>query len=149
MRFFSTLILFIFLSSNTYSLDVQQFTTFKCKYEKGFATTYYRDGSIQSQATSEVLEFLFISINLKEQTGRMLFKNLDTRITPIINGDTILIHNIYPDGSSIKTTIYNRTIEDKSFASIHSRHDNGEANQKRVGIIPSQYFGFCNGIRSN
>ena len=149
MKFVSTLILFIFLSSNSYSLDVQQFNTFKCKYKKGFTTIYKKDGGIVTEETSEVLEMTFVSINLEEQTGRKLGKNLDSKITPIKNGDTILIHELHSDGSSIKTTIYNRTIDDKSFASVHSRHDNEEGNVKRVGPLPSQYFGFCKGLRNN
>ena len=123
---------------------------FKCKYEKGVVTNFRKDGSFGTQETNEILEIIFSSIDYKNKTGRMIAGNVDIKIIPIKHGDTLLLIDLdEEDGDATSTTIFNKIVSDNMFASVHSRHHNGSEISIGMGPLPSQYFGFCKGLRSN
>jgi len=141
------LIFLFFLTSNLYAMDLEKFTSFKCTFEGGIFTIYRKDGSAYTQPTEEVLEMIFHSINLDKQTGRIIIGDFDAQITVIKNINTILMVGYSKDGSTTSTSIFNSIITDNNFVSVHSRHTNSEEVSFALGPMPSQYYGFCKGLK--
>ena len=140
------LIFLFFITSNLYAKDLEKFTSFKCKFEGGIFTIYKKNGKADTQFSDEVLEMIFHSIDLKEQTGRTIMGDSDSKMTVIKNINTISMIGYYKDGSTTSTTIFNKTISDNNFVSVHSRHHNSEEVSFALGPMPSQYYGFCKGL---
>ena len=141
------LIVVFFLTSNLYAMDLEKFTSFKCKFEGGIFTIYRKNGKANTQSTDEILEMIFHSIDLDKQAGRIIIGDFDAQITAIKNINTILMVGYSKDGSTTSTSIFNSTISDNNFVSVHSRHTNSEEVSFALGPMPSQYYGFCKGLK--
>jgi hypothetical protein len=127
-------------------MELEKFKSFKCKFEDGNFTIFKKNGETETKLTDEVIEMIFHSIDLDKQIGRTIIGDSDSQITVIMNFNTILMIGYAKDGSTTSTTIFNKTINENNFVSVHSRHANLEEVSFALGPMPSQYYGFCKGL---